>query len=205
MNTINITRRIQEQCESLPEGTVLSAKALLHLGSRAAVDQALSRLARSGHLLRVGRGLYSPPVRSGFGTRGPRPEKLVEGLASLTGETIAPGGASSANTLGLTTQVPVRSVYLTSGQSRQLRLGSQVLELRHAPAWQLYAPTSPAGQALRALAWLGPAHVGEAVKALRFCLPPLEQRALVSARARMPSWLAEVVSRAFCEDASAGA
>ena len=39
-----------------PEGVPLTAKGLLHLGSRAAIDQTLSRLARSGDLLRAGRG-----------------------------------------------------------------------------------------------------------------------------------------------------
>lgn len=41
---------------------------------------------------------------------------------------------SCANHLGLTTHVPVRQVYLTSGASRELRLGKQVtlFPLRHA-------------------------------------------------------------------------
>jgi hypothetical protein len=56
----------------------------------------------------------------------------------------------------LTTQVPVRSVYLTSGRSRKMHLGKQVVELRHAPRWQLALANRPAGEAVRALAWLGP-------------------------------------------------
>ena len=41
--------------QSLPEGGVLSPKEFLHLGTRAAVDQALSRLTKEGRLLRVAR------------------------------------------------------------------------------------------------------------------------------------------------------
>ena len=81
-----IAQKILEHSASLPEGAVLSAKTLLHLGSRAGVDQALSRLARSGHLLRVGRGLYAPPVHSRFGTRAPQPASVVEGIAALKDE-----------------------------------------------------------------------------------------------------------------------
>jgi len=40
--------------------------------------------------------------------------------AKLRGETIAPHGAAAANRLGLTTQVPMRTTYLTSGRSRPL-------------------------------------------------------------------------------------
>jgi hypothetical protein len=84
--------------QSLPEGGVLSPKEFLHLGSRAAVDQALSRLTKEGRLLRVARGTYVSPVSSRFGTRPPTPEKVVHALATQTGEVMTPHGASSANT-----------------------------------------------------------------------------------------------------------
>ena len=50
----NLSQQVLTHAAALPEGASLSAKARLHLGSRAAVDQALSRLARSGELLRAG-------------------------------------------------------------------------------------------------------------------------------------------------------
>ena len=46
-----------------PEGVPVTAKELLHLGTRAAVDQTLSRLVRSGSLIRVSRGLYVRPIK----------------------------------------------------------------------------------------------------------------------------------------------
>ncbi len=49
----------------------MSARELLHLGERAAVDQALSRLVRPGELLRVRRGLFASPVKTRFGNRAP--------------------------------------------------------------------------------------------------------------------------------------
>lgn len=60
---------ILEQSRQLPEGGVLAPKNFVHLGSRAAVDQALSRLAKAGKLVRVARGTYAAPVTSRFGTR----------------------------------------------------------------------------------------------------------------------------------------
>ena len=156
-----IAFEILEAARRLPEGATLSAKALLHLGSRAAVDQALSRLARRGQLLRAGRGLYVLPVESRFGVRAPSVEKVVEAVAAQRGETITTSGAAAANALGLTTQVPVRTVYLTSGPSRTLQVGSQRVELKHAPPWQVVLPRQLAGQAVRALAWLGPTKARE--------------------------------------------
>ncbi len=189
-----LAKQVLEHATGLPEGTPLVAKELLHLGNRAAVDQVLSRLVQRGALLRAGRGIYVLPVESRFGSRAPSASKMVEGLAQQRGETIVPHGAAAANALGLTTQVPVRSVYLTSGPSRRLKLGAQTVEFRHAPVWQLILPGRAAGDVVRALAWLGPERAGEALRTLRAKLPPSEIKEVTSARARLPTWMAKEVS-----------
>ena len=191
-----LTEQILAHAETLPEGTPLAAKSLLHLGSRAGVDQALSRLAERGHLIRAGRGVYLRPVKSRFGARAPSVEKAVEALAVQRGEVIVPNGAAAANALGLTTQVPVRSVYLTSGRSRTMTLGKQLVELRHAPRWQLALADRPSGQAVRALAWLGPEKAESALKALKRKLPPSAFGELVAAAPQFPTWLARSVGKA---------
>ena len=177
-----------------PEGTLLCPSALLHLGRRAAVDQALSRLARKGGLMRVCQGVYVRPLQTRFGPRPPAVEKVLASLSALWGETIVPCGGTAANTLGLTTQVPVRSVYLTSGPNRKLKLGGLAVELRHAPRWQLVAPHRPAGEAVRALAWLGPEEVVENLGAIEKKLSSRDFEELAASRAVMPAWLAEPVS-----------
>ena len=195
-----LTKQVLEHATGLPEGTPLVAKELLHLGSRAAVDQVLSRLVRRGVLLRVGRGIYALPVESRFGTRAPSTVKMVEGLANQRGETIVSHGAAAANTLGLTTQEPMRAVYLTSGRSRHLKLGAQTVEFRHAPIWQLIFPGLAAGDVVRALAWLGPEKAGEAILKLRSKLPPSELEKVASARSRLPTWMAQEVSSLMNHD-----
>jgi hypothetical protein len=137
----------------LPKGTPLTAKELPYLGSRAAIDQAPARLAQRGNLLRAGRGIYVRPIEGRFGARAPSAAKMAEGLATQHGETVVPRGVAAANALGLTMQVPMRAVYLTSGPNRCLKLGAQMMELRHAPQWQLMFPGRAAGEVVRALAW----------------------------------------------------
>src|ERR1700686_1183640 len=101
-----VAERILSHAKSLPEGALIGARELLHLGNRAAVDQALKRLHGRNELMRLAQGLYVLPVKTRFGTRAPAAEKVVEALASTRAETIVPHGAAAANTLGLTTQVP---------------------------------------------------------------------------------------------------
>ena len=191
MNTLPET--ILSQAQALPEGGVLSPKEFLNLGSRSAVDQAFSRLAKAGKLLRVARGAYAVPVSSRFGSRAPAPEKVVQALAEQSGEIVVPHGASAANALGLTQQVPIREVYLTSGRTRKLKLGRSEVLVKHASRWMLALGARPAGAAVRALAWIGPAHAGQSLASLRRTLPRSEWQALASARATLPGWMAQAI------------
>lgn len=190
----DLPKRIMEHAAALPEAAPLCPGALLHLGSRSAVDQALSRLARSGRLMRICQGVYMRPVETRFGSRAPGVKKAVAALSELWGETVVPCGGSAANLLGLTAQMPVRTVYLTSGPSRRLRFGALSVELRHAPRWQLAAPHRKAGNVLRALAWLGPGEIEEGLNAVLPGLSAQELGELSAARATMPAWMAEAVS-----------
>lgn len=175
------------------EGTPIYAKELLHLGSRASVDQALSRLNRAERLIRIRRGTYILPKKTRFGMLPPAPEKTVEAISKARGETIVPSCAAAANTLGITAQVPVRTTYLTSGSTRRLSFGNQIIELQHAPAWQLLLPNSRAGTMIRALAWLGK-ETGDHSKRLREKLTPNEAKEALAVRNQLPTWLAEEVS-----------
>ncbi|MCY4191667.1 MAG: DUF6088 family protein [Rhodospirillaceae bacterium] len=189
-----LSRRIMEHAAALPEATPLCPAALLHLGKRAAVDQALSRLARSGHLMRICQGVYMRPIKTRFGQCAPNVTAAIKALSALWGETIVPSGGSAANRLRLTMQNPIRTIYLTSGPSRKLHFGTSIVELRHAPRWQLAAPHRKAGDVIRALAWLGPEEVEDGLETVMPTLSEAERDELATARAIMPIWMAEPVS-----------
>lgn len=188
-----INEAILSVAQALPEGGLLSPKEFLHLGSRAAVDQALARLTRDGVLLRVGRGAYAAPIQGRFGSRPPSTEAVVHAIEAASGETIVANGAAEANALGLTTQVPTREVFITSGRSRTLQLGNRFVELKHGNRLQLLLGKRPAGMAIRAVSWLGPEQGTVALQGLRSKLPNAEWDAMRSARASLPNWMARAV------------
>lgn len=192
-----VAERILQYARALPEGTLIGAKDALHLGSRAAIDQALKRLLERNELMRLAQGFYVLPVKTRFGVRAPEAEKVVQALASTRAETIVPHGAAAANALGLTTQVPTKLIYLTSGPDREFKLGAQTVEMRHAPDWMLL-PTKPAaGQAIRALDWLGERQANEALQTLKQKLSENTLQDLVAVRAALPSWMSKSISRSL--------
>jgi len=185
---------IKAYAVALPEGATVSAKELLHLGERAAIDQALSRLVKRGELMRVKRGLFALPVKTRFGARAPSVEAVVENIVKTTGERVSISGASAANMLGLSTQNPARQIYWTSGPSRYLKLGAQNVELKHVPSWQLRAPNSRAGHAFRALAYFGRSEAGKVLGRIKPQLSEDERQELLSLRASAPTWMAKELS-----------
>jgi len=180
-----------EYAETLPKAAVICPKDLLHLGSRSAVYQALSRLDREDGLMRIYRGVYVRTIETRFGRIGPEVGEVIEELSRLWGETIVYSAGSSANFLHLTTQVPMRPVYFTSGPDRQLHFRALKVKLRHAPRWQLVGENRRTGILIRALTFLHPSEAKEALEKVLPTFPREDMEELLAARSVLPSWIVE--------------
>jgi len=100
-------------------GGVFTPRDFLDVAARAAVDQALSRLAKGGKLRRLARRLSDfPKVHPKLGPLSPAPDDVAQALARETGSQVQIAGARAANALGLSTQVPAKSSYLTDDPRR---------------------------------------------------------------------------------------
>ena len=190
----SISEQIVEYAETLPEGSPLCPKDFLHLGNRPAVHQAFSRLARQDRLRRIFQGVYMRTIETRFGKRGPGIDKAIAALSELWGEIIVPSGGSAANVLGLTDQVPMRRIYLTSGPDRRLRFGLRNVDLRHSLRWQLIAPYRPAGTLVRALTFLHPSEAKEAIDKVVPKFSEEDVAELLALRPVLPKWIAEPIS-----------
>ena len=137
-------------------GRVFSAADLMSLGSRAAVDQALSRNARAGRIRRVARGLYDLPApHAAFGQVSADPDAVAQAVARRDGARLVPSGGHAANMLGLSTQVPVKPVYATDAPSRRVRMGSQTVLLKHRRPRALRTKHDVSALVIQALRWIG--------------------------------------------------
>ena len=82
-----IAAAVRAEFEALEPGTPVASSRLLRCGNRAAVDQALTRLVRSGFLKRAARGVYYRPAVSRFvgavpPSTEPEPELAATGPAA---------------------------------------------------------------------------------------------------------------------------
>jgi len=195
--TTSTMAQIRGEFERTAPGTPIPTAQLLRYGTRAAVDQSLTRLVRSGLIQRAARGVYYRPKSNRLVGPVPlEPSALVKALAKSRGESVAIHGAEAARQLGLSTQTPLSPVYLTSGPTRTLRMGKNVIRLQHAPQGELAHAGQPAGTALSALRYLGPDRVTpEVIAKVRSALPESEFRTLREESPAMPSWLSDAFFR----------
>ena len=197
----NPTEAIRHWIDAQPEGALIRSQDLEHLVNRDQASRSLARLAQHGRLMRVARGMYVAVTASRFGPVPPPVDKVVRSLSRITGHAIARHGAAAANALGLTTQVPVRQIYLTDGRARMINFGKQVVEIRRSPKWMLMLGDSTAGDVVRALEWLGPDLAEQAITRLAGQIRQEDWAAMLEAKTHLPAWMVVAIQNGLAASA----
>jgi len=190
MIAASVPDRVMKRVRASGRGSVFTPSDFLTVAARSSVDQALSRLVKAGQLRRLARGLYDfPKVHPKLGPLSPTPDDVAQALARETGSLVQIAGARAANALGLSTQVPAQSTYLTDGPSRRVVLGKRVVDLRHASPKHLIAPGSPAGTVVQALRHVGPVRAADVVQIAARRLSANDKKTLASTAVQAPAWM----------------
>jgi hypothetical protein len=190
MIAASVPDRVMKRVRASGRGSVFTPNDFLADAARPSVDQALSRLVKGGHLRRLARGLYDfPKLHPKLGPLSPVPDDVARALARETGSHVQIAGARAANALGLSTQIPAKSTYLTDGPSRRVVLGKRVVDLRHASPKHLIAPGSPAGTVVQALRHVGPERAADVAQVAARQLSANDKRTLASTAVQAPAWM----------------
>ncbi len=172
-------------------GAVFSPSQFLHLGSRDAVDKALSRLVAAGTIRRLGRGLYDyPKTHPSLGILAPTTESIAQAIAGRDAVRLQPTGAYAANMLRLSEQVPAKVQFLTDGPSRRVRVGRREIVLKRTTPRNMAAAGTTTGLLIQALRYLGRTHVTrDRVKHLRQLLSAKDRKQLLADLPLAPAWM----------------
>ncbi|MCS2509490.1 DUF6088 family protein [Bacteroides fragilis] len=106
-------------------GTILFASDFADAGERKTINKAFERIALSGKIIRLARGIYCKPkvdTEFGFGVIYPSVDDVAQAIAQRDKCRIVPTGDTALNKLGLSTQVPMNAVYLTDGTPRRIKI-----------------------------------------------------------------------------------
>lgn len=199
------TGSIRNHIKEIAIGEPFTSTQFNGLGTRASVDQALSRLVKSGEIVRVSRGVFVRPRNSRYvGQVMPELSKVAQAIANAHGETIQVHGAEAARLLGLTTQMPLQTLFYTSGPNREIKLGELRIILKHAAPRKLALSGRPSGLALSALWYLGKEQVSpRTIESIRGKLTPEAFEEFKAETRSMPAWMADTLHR-YEQEATGG-
>lgn len=165
--SLNIEEHILNRIKKAKRGKAFFTDDFLAYGNSKACAKALERLARSEQLFRIGRGIYALPKKSKLlGTYVlPTLEDVAKDIARRDKARIVPTGLFATNMLGLTTQVPLKAVYLTDGAPRKITIGNRVLIFKKATPKNLSAWGNVSSLVIQALKTIGKESITEDIEA----------------------------------------
>lgn len=192
-----ITSKIKRRIIGKGRGAIFAPSDFLDIGSRASVDQALSRLADQGVIRRLTRGLYDYPKKSPrFGYLSPSADDIARAVARKDNQILQPSPAMAANQLGLSTQVPSRPTYMTDGATRTKTIGRQVIQFRNASSKTLVGAGQRTGAVFQALRYFGKGRVDDQMIGKLARALDDKDRVLLSRQSKhVPAWMHPVVQR----------
>ena len=193
----SIDSKILSRIYGRGKGCVVTPGDFLDLGSRQAVDLSMHRLVKKGTLHRLTRGLYHyPRIDPDLGFLSPTTDAIVKALKGRDNILLQPSGGYAANLLGLSDQVPMKTVFLTDGPARRVQLGKQVIMLKHTTPRAMATAGRVSGLVIQALRHIGQRYIDDTiVTRLRKRLSDDDRKQLLQDIRYAPAWIAAILRR----------
>lgn len=188
---------VQNQINKIPRGKPFPVSSIGRETSYANVRQVLSRLVKAGEIMRATRGIYVRPKEIPYlGKVLPGSEEVVKAISKKTGEIITLHGAEAARILQLSTQAPMHPIFYTSGTTRKIKLGKQIITLKHISPRKQVKPGTITCLVITALWYLGKNHVNEnTINIIKQRLKEKQFSEVLNHIHQMPEWMASVFNQ----------
>jgi len=152
----SIESQIKKAISQKKRGELLFPEDFSELGSSEAVRLALHRIKNEGFIRRVAQGIYvRPKINKYIGEVIPSAEEVAHAIAKRDRIRLVPTGVYALNALGLSTQVPLKLVFLTDGTPREIKIGKRSIKLKKTTPKNLSAKGEISGLAVQALRQIG--------------------------------------------------
>ncbi len=128
---LSIQKVVAQKIESSKKGSIIFPADFADLGQDMAIRQGLVRLVKAHKLIRLAQGIYlNPDVDAEIGVIYPSIDTIAKAIAHRDKARIVPSGAYALNRLGFSTQVPLKTVYMTDGAPRKLKIGNTTIDFQ---------------------------------------------------------------------------
>ena len=159
-----VENKIAKVLKSYRKGSVLFVDDFLDYGNPESVKKALLRLKEKEILVRLAHGIYLyPKIDKEFGVLFPSTEDIAKAIARRDKARIILTGVQALNKLGLSSQVPMKVVYLTDGAARIIKVGKRTITFKKTSPKNLLAKGEISGLVIQALKTIGQSKVDNGI------------------------------------------
>tara|TARA_E500000318_G_scaffold108925_1_gene120780 strand:+ start:2756 stop:3358 length:603 start_codon:yes stop_codon:yes gene_type:complete len=193
----SVESKIKKVVSKKKRGELLFPDDFRALGSPEAIRLALHRIEKEGFIKRVAQGIYVRPKISEYaGAVLPTAEEIAMAIAKRDKIRLVPTGVYALSALGLSTQVPMKLVFLTDGAPREIKLGKRSIKLKKTTPKNLSARGEISGLVIQALREIGKGRLTDDEEAKIVALLKKEDRKdLLHDIALAPVWIRKIMEK----------
>ena len=189
---MSIIKYIEELIEKKSGNNVFVVSDFIEHADYETVKKSLARLEKKGIIRRIIRGVYDKPAFSQIINEYAAPSlpAVAEALARNYNWTICPCGDTVLNEFGLSTQVPAKQTYISSGPYRKYEIGERTLEFKHASSKEIAGRAKTSARVVQALKTIKDKNIdAKTIDTIGKCLSKEEKRLLINDAKTAPIWM----------------
>jgi hypothetical protein len=195
----SVEKKVKSSVLSRKRGALLFPEDFERFGSSEAVRLALHRLEQQSFIKRVAQGIYvRPEIDEFIGELTPTAEEVALAIAKRDRIRIVPTGVYALNALGLSTQMPMKVVFLTDGAPREIKIGKRTIKFKRTTPKNLMAKGKLSRLVIQALKEIGKDRltVEEESKIISL-LKKEDTKHLVHDIQLAPAWIKKIMQKAI--------
>ena len=198
----SVRSKILHRIRGRGKGWVFSSHDFIGDFRRYEIDQTLSSLAEAGEIRRIMRGIYDYPRSSEILKKQVAPDlsQVAAALARKFNWNILPEGNTALNALGLSTQIPAKYVYFSSGPNRTYDIDGQPLEFRKKSSRETGMCHPESMLVVHALKTLGEKHATpDIIATLKRRYSATQWRKIKADSTTVTGWIYDIIRRMAAE------
>tara|TARA_R110002096_G_scaffold435649_1_gene661916 strand:- start:2133 stop:2735 length:603 start_codon:yes stop_codon:yes gene_type:complete len=199
MERPKVENRIAEKLKSYSKGSVIFVDDFLDFGNPESVKKALLRLKQKKILVRLAHGIYLyPKIDKELGILFPSTEDIAKAIARRDRARIVPTGVHALNKLGLSTQVPMKLVYLTDGAARSVKVGKRTISFKKTSPKNLLTQGEISSLVIQALKTIGQKKLDdETLNKINQILKKEKEENILNDAKLSPAWINKILTQSI--------
>ncbi len=190
-----VENKIAKALSTYPKGSIHFVDDFLDYGNSESVKKAMLRLKEKKILVRLAHGIYLyPKIDKELGVLFPSTEDIAKAIARRDKARIVPTGIHALNKLGLSTQVPMKLVYLTDGAARSIKVGKRTITFKKTSPKNLLTKGDISSLVIQALKTIGQNNVStDTIKEIQTILKNEKIENIINDAKLAPTWIYKIL------------